>query len=42
MTVSAHDDKVSFSQLSFCDQPGSDLAVWALDAMKNGVDPKTC
>jgi hypothetical protein len=39
MTVSAHDDKVSFSPLSLCNQLGSDLAVVALDVMKNCVDP---
>jgi len=39
MTISAHDDKVSLSPFSLCDQPGSDFAVAALDAMKDGVDP---
>ena len=39
MTVSAHDDKVSLSPLSLSDQPGSDFAGTALDAMKDGVDP---
>jgi len=38
MTVSAHDDKVSLSPFSLCDQPGSDFAMAALDAMKDGVD----
>jgi hypothetical protein len=39
MTVCAHDDKVGLLAFSLCDQPGSDLAVAALDAMKDGVDP---
>lgn len=38
MAVSTHDNKVSLSPFSFCHQPGADLAVAALDPMKDGVD----
>src|SRR4051812_5303511 len=38
MAVSAHDDQVALSPFSLRNQPGSNLAVVALDVMQGGID----